>query len=87
MWRILGKDVSTGTDTKLTARLTGISHPVDVEMRTFRIAADGASVELGGYSSSVPFVAEVLNRSFARRIEVKDAKAQAVLAMAAKMLS
>ena len=68
-------------------RLTGISHPVDVEMRTFRIAGDGSSIELGGYSSSVPFVAEALNRHFAKSVNVADAKVRAVLVLAAKLLA
>jgi hypothetical protein len=72
---------------RLSLRLVGISHPVDVEMRTFRIAPDGTSIELGGYGSSVPFVAEALNRHFARTVNVADPKARAVLVLAARLLA
>jgi len=72
---------------RLSIRLTGISHPVDAEMRTFRISPDGTSVELGGYSSSIPFVAVALNRHFAKTINVTDPKARVVMALAAKLLA
>ncbi len=72
---------------RLSIRLTGISHPVDAEMRTFRISPDGTSVTLGGYSSSVPFVAEALNRHFTKTVKVSDPKAKAVMALAARLLS
>jgi len=72
---------------RLSLRLVGISHPVDVELRTFRISPDGTTLELGGYSCSVPFVAEALNRYFTKTVKVADPKAKAIMALAAKLLA
>lgn len=71
---------------KLVLRLAGMSRPVDVEIGTFRIAPDGSCVEFGGCASSVPFVAEALNRDFARTVAVNDPKVRALLTVAASLL-
>ncbi len=71
---------------RLSLKLIGVSRPVDAVVRTFRIAPDGSSVELGGYESAVPFVAQALNRQFARKVKVADPIARGVLALAARLL-